>query len=455
MHDRATLLRKDSLWDRMKLVSADNGLVERELTAAGGDLALHAISLAAVTTSPGKAGGDRATPSAGAIYPYEFYVVLADAVFAVDPVRRLCHRIGAHERLIELRCRQAGVPPPPMDGALVVLVTRPWLSMRKYGDRGYLYTQLDAAHVAVNALGVAGPRAELRLRFAPKPLEGLLGIAGRCREVHSVLHLRPEGGVTGPAGWTVHHSRPADTAPGTEDPSWLELVCWQSLMPLPPTGQEPAPRVEPEPLTSFGDRFGPPPELAPRWAGLSGRRTSAKRYVPAAVPGPVLDRTLAAAGLALRTDLSRDSELGVTLVARSVTGMAPGVYRPDGGDGPGRGEPPSGEEIVRACMHQAHLRDAAAFVVFHAPRADLAADRSAHLRELLFRAGGIAQLLYLGATDAGLGVTAVGGFDAALWRAIAKLPEGQDPAYVMSFGADGPGGVKLDRLPAAYAQNER
>jgi hypothetical protein len=455
MHDRATLLRKDSLWDRMKLVSADTGLVERGLTAPGGDLALHAISSAAVTTSPHKAGGDRATPSAGAIYPYEFYVVLADAVFAVDPVRRLCHRIGAQERMIEIRCRQAGVPPAPVGGALVVLVTRPWLSMRKYGDRGYLYTQLDSAHVAVNALGVAGARAELRLRFAPKPLEELLGIAGRCREVHSVLHLRPEGTVTRPEGWRVHHSRPAGAAPGTEAPSWLELVCWQSLMPLPATGQGTSPQVEAEPLTKFGLRFGPPPELAPRWAGLSGRRTSAKRYVPAAVPARALERTLAAAGLALRTDLPRDSELGMTLLVRSVTGMAPGVYRQAGDDEPGLGDPPGGEEIVRACMHQEHLRDAAAFVVFHASRADLAADRSAHLRELLFRAGAVAQLLYLGATDAGLGVTAVGGFDAARWRSIAKLPEGQDPTYVMSFGTDGPGGVKLDRMPAAYAQNGR
>jgi hypothetical protein len=35
----------------------------------------------------------------------------------------------------------------------ILLIIRPWLSMRKYGSRGYLYNHLDAGHAAVNLLG--------------------------------------------------------------------------------------------------------------------------------------------------------------------------------------------------------------------------------------------------------------------------------------------------------------
>ncbi|MFE7108576.1 nitroreductase family protein [Streptomyces sp. NPDC057575] len=451
---RILLGRGENLWNRMSLVSPSTPSRNPVAPLEGLATALHTVEAAvAVDTS----SGNRAVPSAGSIYPYEFYAVVAGdrgcGVIAIDPVRRLCWSVGTGGAGVVEQCRRAGIAPPPPGGADVVLVARPWLSMRKYGDRGYLYTQLDAAHVAVNLLGMSEGRGELLLRFGHGPLEELLGLKDRCREVHSVLRVEPGDDSALPAGWTVEAAVPAS---GAAAPSWLERVCWESLTPAWTAGEVEAPCRGARPLATPVESSGPAVELAAgKWAGLSHRRRSSKKYVPSALPAGVLAQVLATAGTALRTDLPPDSDLGVTVVARSAEGMPARVLRLTGGPVPGGGEAPDGDLIVRSCMQQEHLRDGAAFVVFHAPRASLASGRSPRAKELFLRAGGVAQLLYLGATAVDLGVTAVGGFDAGLWRTIGRLPEHHDPIYVLSFGATGSGGVKWDRMPVAYAQSER
>jgi nitroreductase len=437
----------------MTLVSPEIRQNDRMASSTGLAAALQALEGAVAIGG----GGERAVPSAGAIYPYEFYVVVAghgaadNEVLGVDVTRRRCWRTGTPGKSVRDQCLRAGIDPPPPGGALLVLVTRPWLSMRKYGDRGYLYTQLDAAHMAVNALGASeGSGNELLLRFDRRPLEALLGLVDRCREIHSVLRLDATGEVALPDGWSVHTASSV-----TESPSWMERVCWQSLLPMLSGGEAPAPAPGAQPLTRPHVSSGAAPDLSTeRWARLSRRRRSSKRYVPATVPDDVLDRVLATAGTALRTDLPPSSGLGVTVLARSLEGAPARVFRLSGETVPKTGAAPDGDLIVRACMQQEHLRHAAAFVVFHAPRADLVTDRSTYMRELLLRTGGTAQLLYLGATAVGLGVTAVGGFDAALWRTASGLPEDHDPVYILSLGATGLGGIKWDRMPVAYAQSE-
>jgi nitroreductase len=113
-----------------------------------------------------------------------------------------------------------------------------------------------------------------------------------------------------------------------------------------------------------------------------------------------------------------------------------------------------GEQVVRACMNQGHLRNAAAMAVLHAPRTALLGRGQEQLRDTLFCAGALGQLLYLGATEAGVGVTGVGGFDAERWRQLAHLPEDREPLYLVAFGIDDRQGAKWDRLSTAYAQNE-
>lgn len=472
-------------WDRMMISAVPAAPAAEGAIPAGLARALALIDAGFAAVDPAKEGGARAVPSAGAIHPYECYVVTGDApaVYATDAVRRRAFPRATGKRVARLLDR-AGVTAPPPGGALLVVVTRPWLSMRKYGDRGYLYTHLDTAHLAVNLLGLAAEEpgasdtpatahtpaaAELRLRLRREPLTELLGIEEDCREIHSVLRVGAGAG-SGPApGWTVYEAGPAGPARGTDDLSWLERVCWQSLRPFVqdaadaeiPEADRGAPR--PAPLLPPG----PSPllpgtaHLAGRWHTLSGSRRSTKAFRPGPVPGDAFGRALAATRTSLTTDLPERSPLQVTLLARSVDGLASGAYRltDDGSPVPAEAAEalprPTDVDLVQACMHQDHLGPAAAVVLFHIRRDALLGRPPAAMREALFRAGALGQLLYLGATDAGIGVTGVGGFDTRRWQRLGCLPDDHELLYLVLLGADTGPGVKWDRLQAAYAQGER
>lgn len=485
-------------WNRMMISAPAVATAGTGALPAGLAAALAVIDAGFAVVDPARTGGTRAVPSAGALHPYECHVITREAVFETDAVRRRVFRTGAAD---PSALASAGVPAPTDGGAVVVVVTRPWLSMRKYGDRGYLYTQLDTAHLAVNLLGLAAQtpgHAELRLRVRRKPLADLLGITDRCREIHSVLHMAPvsPGARSLPPGWTVYE------AGGAERPSWLERLCWESLgqvaavdtagpseppalpeqvgprAPLasadpaePASGAEPpyaARRLETagpraratalarKPILPAGARLPVDASwsLGPKWRGLSAGRRSSERFAAGAISGAALGRTLAATRTALACDLPAESVLRLTLVARSVSGLAPGTYRLTG-EGDRADLPLTDQDLVRACMHQDHLGSAAAAVLFHIRRDELLGRSPVALREALFRAGGLGQLLYLGATEAGVGVTGVGGFDTLRWQRLGCVPEGDELLYLLLLGADGAPGAKWDRFQTAYAQAER
>ncbi|HET6210079.1 MAG TPA: hypothetical protein VFD94_06835, partial [Jatrophihabitans sp.] len=127
------------------------------------DLAVAVDILSEAVHRPGPSGARR-VPSAGAIFPYETLALCrtpavddSDSewqLFRIEGALGSCTRVPAARPWLH---RLAGALPggPGFDGCYLLVLTRPWLSIRKYGPRGYLYTQLDAAHAAVNILGVA------------------------------------------------------------------------------------------------------------------------------------------------------------------------------------------------------------------------------------------------------------------------------------------------------------
>lgn len=440
-------------WDRMALTigarPADYGTV-----SGGVRCATAAIDAALVARLSGAAG--HIAPSAGAIHPYECCVIAAEddgpALFRVDLARRVLYRLPPAAP-IGASLRSSGVPEPPPGGALLLVLSRPWLSMRKYGPRGYLYTHLDTAHLAVNLLGSArdlGLDASLRVRFRRAPLTDLLGANGRYREVHSVLCLGP--GTNASSGWQTRDCR-ADARTPSGDAAWLEETCWSSITPLPAAeaGTEPAsgPLVALQPGLPL---TGPFPSGA-SWRTLTRNRHSAKDFRPEPLPAVRLWRLLSALDAALVTDLPATTPVRLTLVTRSVPDTAPVISltgaatRPDG-------IAPSAAEVLAACQYQPHLGRAAAFVVCHARRSEFLRHAWSP-REALFRAGALGHLVYLGAAETGVGVTGIGGFSGDRWRRIAALPGDHEVLYVLALGSTGTGDVKWDRLQPAYAQGER
>lgn len=475
-------------WDRMALAPYTPQPRGVTVIAPALAAALDLIDCGFTDTHSGPAGC-YAVPSAGAVYPYEFAVIIAEqgrpAVFHADPLRRRIARLAAPDSAGAL-LNAAGLALPSRSGALIAIIARPWLSIRKYGDRGYLYTQLDSAHVAVNLLGVAAERfsAGLRLRFGREALAELLTVAESCREVHSVLRIEPaahSGSAAGrpqvgPPAWQTSGS-------GPEKPSWLERMCWESLCTLVPDSADAVRQPDTYQHTTAdlpGSADGTPTP-AQQWSELSYRRRSSKGFRPGTVPVGDVTRILAMARAPLAVDTMDTTGfldaagLRTTLVARSISGLVPGAYHLSvaHGTAPFGSEPPTSavrytpvataasamtggtdEEIVRACMHQEHLGTCAAAVLFHAERDKIVGRAPTAMRDLMFRAGGLAQLYYLGARSRSVGVTAVGGFDSARWRALAGLDEDQELLYLLLLGVDGGPGVKWDRLQTAYPQGE-
>ncbi|GIE91055.1 Nitroreductase family protein [Actinoplanes regularis] len=459
------------LWARLALPAAAPEPHAEPVDAPGLRLALSLLAEGVLTGHADRSRGAdaRAVPSAGAVYPYEFAVLALEngepTAFRVDVDRRACARVAAGAPVAA--ALDASLLAIPEDGgALVLILTRPWLSMRKYGDRGYLYAQLDAGHaagsLALTATG-RGAAGVLRLRFPREPLSDLLETDENCRQIHSAFLARAGSSDDEWTGWTVHDATDREMR-GPVWRSWLESACWDSLVDWPEDADSPSPRTTSAPLARIRAGRQLPEEkrglgAAAGWPELIRTRASSKAFTGEPVSAEAVWRAVSALSTPLETDLPDVSSLSATLVVRTTT--EPGqdaVYRLDTGER--QAVPlPSDDEVARACMQQRALAGAAAVLLLHVPRGSLAgANPPGHggsLRELTFRCGVLGQLLYLGANRASVGVTGVGGFDTPLWRTLAGLPEGDEILYALLLGSLDDSGVKLDRLAMAYAQNER
>ncbi|WP_433230574.1 nitroreductase family protein [Micromonospora sp. CA-248260] len=418
---------------------------------------LHPVLQLLEVACRGSRHGGISVPSAGALYPYEHAVVAEHAgelaVFAVDAARRSVH--------LQCRIRPAewpgGLPLPGPGRTLLLTNVRPWLSMRKYGDRGYLYAHLDAAHLSTHLLCLAQSRFERTRGLTARevrPLDQVLGLPGRCRFVHSALWLdSPTAPSSAPReSWACvdQHGAPLrQTLP--EHP---EQQCWQRL----PARPQPGTPVADSGAGSFtAARVAAAGPVAGQLAVAAPRRRSAKDFTGETVPVGDVRRALRATGTRLPWDLPVTGTFGITVLARRVAGLAAGAYRVY--DGTLAPEPVAehvvdGDELVRICMGQEHLRHAAAAVVFHAPRDAIFQLGIDGVDAALLRAGVLAHLLCLGAADAGLAITTIGGFDAAGWHRVSALPQRDEALYVALVGQAGVVAVKLDRLQRAYAHDE-
>ncbi|MFF9143701.1 nitroreductase family protein [Streptomyces sp. NPDC014861] len=449
-------VRAKPLWTRMAVDSAGGGWPPALTPDAGLRTALAVLDLGMVGTD----GSRRAVPSAGASYPYECYILTRDdagttGLHQVDPGRRHCQLLSRGPRIDEA-LRQAALAVPE-DGAVIVLATRPWLSMRKYGDRGYLYTQLDTAHLHMNlALAADSLGAGIALRRRPQGLEPLVSEYGECAEAHSTLAVTavPTGDVPGaePPGWVVRDARAGRPASLRRQPHWLERLCWESLVndPAGAPARPPCTAVPPPTAPRRGDRA----PLVPRTAFHD--RRSATGFAPGTLLArdvlSTVDRALSVLG-----DVLPDAEAPprATLVLRQEEPPEAEATGPAGPDVRWLPEL-SDASVAEAFMAQRHLAAASAVLLLHAPTASLIDEAGgSQLWTVLHHAGALAQLVYLEAARRGLAVTGVGGFDSERWRRLAGLPADHDVVYAVAMGVDTPDAQKLDRLSVAYAQNER
>ncbi|CAL9286661.1 hypothetical protein SUDANB180_06390 [Streptomyces sp. enrichment culture] len=451
-------------WQQMSLAAAPVGAPQPAPMPVPGEL--RGVLGLFEASAEGSLHGGPSAPSAGALYPYEHYAVVGDplapAVYAVDATRRTCrllHRGASVARALA----DGGLELPERSGALVLIAIRPWLSMRKYDDRGYLYAQLDTAHLGTHLLCLAARghrRAEWLTRAATGPLAGLLRLGERHAFAHSVLLLGDpvdeEPTLARPWSCADWRGMPFGTRPAGSS----EERCWRALAPY-----LPSPPTRPAAARHRALLSGPEAGDGPRTThhqeeltALAARRRSAKDFAAGELPVARLRQALARLGTPLTTDLADADGFGVTLVARDIAGLDQGAYSVQAGalvPRPTAAPALSGDDIVRICMGQEQLRHSSAAVVLHTRHADIFRRGMRGVDEALLRAGSLAQLLYLGATDAGMAVTTIGGFDAGRWHTLAGLPDEDEVLYVAMLGLPGTSTVKSDRLQPAHAHGQR
>lgn len=134
----------------------------------------------------------RAVPSAGALYPIELYVVIADEISHYLPREHSleCHLKGDYrERLRRAALDQEVVGKTPVCMVITAIVER---TAGKYRDRAERYCFIEAGHVAQNILLQA---TALRLGGVPVGAFNDEGVAEALKlpKSHRVVYLLPIG----------------------------------------------------------------------------------------------------------------------------------------------------------------------------------------------------------------------------------------------------------------------
>ncbi|MEO6500489.1 MAG: nitroreductase family protein [Jatrophihabitantaceae bacterium] len=416
--------------------------------------------------------GQRRVPSAGAIFPYTT-LVLAHEQHECGAAGWSLFRVSADGRVTDLPAdraltsRLARSFQPAVDERLthLLVLNRPWMSIRKYGPRGYLYSRLDAAHALVNLLGIALETRDawLQLSCGGEDTEDLLVDQARYHELCGVVSMRGTDGDTAADGGTAVEVADAVALAGSVDPpdgDTLEAACWSLLGDLVRQGAPRRPAV-----TVAAPHSTAPAEaehdlrLAGRWSQASAMRRSTRRFGGPAIEIDRIAAALSALGTQLPTSLQPGgaSEIEVTVFVPNALASEAELHRQLGRYG--RVVAPKAtdrSDITAACMGQQHLREAQAFVLVSASRRRLLYEGRAQFEETLFRAGASGQLMYLGSARAGVGITTVGGFDSARWSEMARLPEDHELLYLAALGNEAASSApKLDRDAAALTHGER
>jgi nitroreductase len=412
--------------------------------------------------------GQRRVPSAGAIFPYTT-MVLAHEQHEGGAAGWSLFRVSADGQVADLPADRALTSRlarwfhPDADERLahLLVLNRPWMSIRKYGPRGYLYSRLDAAHALVNLLGIALETRDawLQLGCGGEDIEDLLADQARYHELCGVVTIRG-GHETGAIAVEVAGAGAAPGSASGPDGDTLEAACWSLLGDLVRPG---APRRSA--VATAAPHLAAPVEadhdlrLAGRWSQASAMRRSTRRFGGPALGVDRLAAALSALGTQLPTDLQPGgaSSIDVTVFVPNPLGAEAELRQQLGRYG--RVVTPESTDrsaIAAACLGQQHLREAQAFVLVSASRRRLLYQGRGQFEESLFRAGASGQLLYLGSARAGVGMTTVGGFDSARWSELARLPEDYELLYLAALGNEAASSApKLDRDAAALTHGER
>jgi SagB-type dehydrogenase family enzyme len=142
-----------------------------------------------------KERGLRASPSAGALYPLELYVVDGEGVWHYEPAHNALRRIATGDHRADLAHAAAGQPQVGAAAANLVFTGVMARSRPRYGDRAERYVYMEVGHAAENALLEAtalGLGAVPVAAFDDDALRGILGVGAAETPLYIICVGRPQ-----------------------------------------------------------------------------------------------------------------------------------------------------------------------------------------------------------------------------------------------------------------------
>jgi SagB-type dehydrogenase family enzyme len=386
----------------------------------------------------------RASPSSGALFPAELYVLardvegLAAGLYHYDPERHLLARlsearVGARELGV---LDAAAVERAPASVVVTALFRR---SGQKYRDRAYRYVAADIGHLLENlriAAAEAGSAAGFVARFDEARVASHLGIDGSEEGAMALVSLGGAGGggalsavltaqaSRGPARYRT--APPPEGEAGTLGPTALAHRATSLQLTEEPSA----------PPEADAPRIALPPPIAstrPVREAIHARR-SRRNFSREPLPLAELASVL---GHATRVSALYSQAPRLYVLVRHVSGLEPGAYRY---------EPAShallrtrsgalAQEAESAALSQEVIGAAHAVLVTTFDRATLEAEGPRGYRHAFFEAGMMAERVYLEAEARGLGACSVGAFyDDEAARLLGISPEREWVAHFQALG---------------------
>jgi SagB-type dehydrogenase family enzyme len=386
----------------------------------------------------------RASPSSGALFASELYVI-AHGVAGLAP--GVYHYDAAEHALVRLRDGAVsagalgvrdGIDTAPATLVLGAIFRR---TGHKYHDRAYRYVAADAGHLLEN-LRIAARETGHDARPLPEIDEAAtaqaIGLDEQEEGVMAVVPLLPAGApdTVAPRGCRAPAFASPATAPASTTLGVTSLVHLGTSLRANVLAEPGVPTDPPE-KTAALVRMPPPRAPAEPPLTVIAHRRSARRFDTAAeVPLDALASILHEAMAGTPPLLSRGVRAYV--VAGRVTGLAPGVYRY--APAPHALVPTRSGNLIaaagRAALDQDVIGTAAAVLVLTVDRAVLRTCEGARgYRHALLETGMIGERWLLGAAARALGACPVGAFYDD--EAAALLGVSVDDAWVLHFAALG------------------
>jgi len=375
----------------------------------------------------GEEFGFRATPSAGALYPFELYFFVRDVpelpngIYHYQPYDHSLELLSEGNYFESLQTALCSSLETNVVAVITAIYSR---SAWKYRTRAYRYCLLDAGHMAGNGVAYlrsVGLEATAVSLFKDNLLNALLGLDGRSE--FSLCAVVPQR----PALFWGEEFNPPEVFP-------------ESL----PVVRKPVIYGEIEEVHRLGNlgncefyrNLPEAPDYFPEVSSLPLSEVLLKRRSRREFTGRAISfdqfRFLVESSL-----LCFPGDWGFPLTSfylqvRNVEGLADGIYTVKDGQLALLYSGDYGREIAYLCLGQEFVSRANVNVVFTYDFKDPSCRR---YRGALLEAGALGENLYLSAESLGLGACGIGAFyDFDLQRFL-ELKEEELPVYVVSTGS--------------------